>query len=487
MMMWNLWCYIGIGFFLCTNFSFARDLNIKDKRSSTEKNTNTDDNNHLFARIAQKVLPSVVSIRSTIVVRANDLWKKQLDDPDLRNFLGENYDKLAVPKEFRQKGSGSGIIVSKEGHILTNVHVIENAEDIDVKLYDKTTYKAEVVGIDPLTEIAVIKIAERDLPPASLGDSDSCEIGEWVLAIGNPLELSFTVTAGIISAKGRDINIIPDTYGVENFIQTDAAINPGNSGGALVNLKGEVIGLNTAIASDNGFNQGYGFAIPINLAKYIMDDLIHEGHVTRGYLGVSMQDMDEKKARALGLKKPIGVFIDAVLEDGPALRAGLKEKDVLTKIDNTPVNDANIVQSIIAKKNPKEVTVLSIIRKGKKLDLHLNLGERQYTTKVKTSNRQFKSYPFLGLELADIPPKIATELGLNNNQGVLITAVERFSPAYDSGLQVDDIILQIGDESLTSKNKFQAMLVNFHFMDVIILKIQRKNTAFHVFVEIPEP
>ncbi len=461
------------------DFILTRNKNISKSTFNIYKTSQA------FTEIAQQVIPTVVSIHSTLVVRTRDLWRQRLGGSDMNEFFGDQYyNNHSIPREFRQRGSGSGIIVSKDGHVLTNVHVVENAEFIEVSLSDRRTFHAEIVGVDPLTEVAVIKIDGDRLPVAKLGDSESCLIGEWVLAVGNPLELSSTITAGIISAMGRDINIIRDTYGVENFIQTDAAINPGNSGGALVNLNGEVIGINTAIATENGYNQGYGFAIPINLAREIMDDLIEKGRVVRGYLGVSMQDVDEKKARALGLDKPRGVFIDALSEGGPARAAGLREKDVLIKIDDMEVNDANIVQSIITQKNPADLLELIVIRKKQPVKLTVALGERKQSIQVKSALNQKKNYENGGLQVESIAGQVAKDLGIDKDYGVIVTALERFSPAYEAGVQLHDLILEIGDRKILSVDIFLSVLAALKHKDVIILKILRGDTTFHAFMEI---
>ncbi len=438
-----------------------------------------------FTEIAKEAILSVVSIQSTMLVKTGDVRNQRLDRESLQNFFGEQYRNYPIPQEFQQTGFGSGLLVSDKGHILTNVHVIENAEQIEVSLSDNRSFSAEIIGIDPMTELAVIKIDDQNLPFGKLGDSDSCEIGEWVLAIGNPLGLNSSVTAGIISAKGREINIILDTYGVENFIQTDAAINPGNSGGPLVNMKGEVIGITTAIATENGYSQGYGFAIPINLAKDILDDFIQHGRIIRGYLGISMQEIDEKKARALGLKRPAGVFIDAVAEDGPAWRSGLLPKDILIKIDHLSVNTPNGVQSIISGKDPGDEISLNVIRKNKILKFKVTLTERTYKTVLPRAKRERPNYRYLGLTVENPTNKLASHLGYKKDSGVIVTAVERFSPAYEAAIRINDVILEIGDIAISSTDTFKTIMDSLKQGEVIILKIKRKDTIFHSFVETP--
>ncbi len=439
-----------------------------------------------FTQVAKAVIPTVVSINSIMMIYASELWKDKLDDQELREFFGDKYLNFPLPREFRQKGSGSGIIVSKDGYILTNMHVVEKAELITVTLADNRSYSAMLVGADPLTELAVVKIDGSDLPVAELGNSDSLEIGEWVLAIGNPLELKSTVTAGIISAIGRDINIISDNYGVENFIQTDATINPGNSGGALVNLKGQVIGINTAIATQTGYNQGYGFAIPINLAKEIIKDFIEYGYVVRSYLGISMQDVNEKIARALGLKHPTGVFVDLVVDASPAQIFGLCEKDVIVKIDNHVVNKGNIVQSIIAQKKPGDVLILTVIRENRTLKIPLTLGERRGTKVkpvIKNTERKFHN---LGLEVENISLHLAEEFNLKIGEGVLVTAVKQFSPAFDAGIQMNDIILEIDDRVINSVYNFENAINELTSGKIYIFRMKRNENIFHIFIEVDQ-
>lgn len=470
---------VGVVFLIFTWSGVFENANSSDKSQfrSDKAIPNILETNHSFTEIAKSVIPTVVSIYSTMIVETDDWWKQRFNEDELRRFFGDNYYNFPIPQELRRRGSGSGIIISEQGHILTNVHVIDKAEKIKIILSDKRTFDAEIIGMDPLTEVAVIKIDGKNLPVATLGNSDSCQIGEWVLAIGNPLELQSTVTAGIISAKERALDIIGDTYGVENFIQTDAAINPGNSGGPLVNLKGEIIGINTAIATESGYNQGYGFAIPINIAKEIMEDLIYQGRVVRGYLGISMQDIDEIKARALGLKKPVGVFVDSVLKDGPGVKGGLDEKDVILKIDNKPVNSANVVQSIIAKKNPGDEIDITVLRKSKKLTLTIVLGERQYSSVLSPNFKKDKDYRFLGLEVQNLKAE--------GYDGVVVQAVERYSPAFETGICVNDIIVEIGDTIISSIELFQSIISSLEAGSVIIVKIRRGDTTFHAFIEIP--
>ena len=439
--------------------------------------------NQIFVKVAEKSIPIVVTINTTKRISSTQLWDNNIIDKELRDFLGEKYLNIVPPREYKQKSSGSGIIFSEDGYILTNLHVIENAEVIKVTLFDNRSFPATLVGADPLTELALIKIDAQGLPAARLGNSDSVKIGEWVLAIGNPLELKSTVTAGIVSAIGREIDIIGDNFGVENFIQTDATINPGSSGGALVNLAGEVVGINTAIATQSGYSEGYGFAIPINLAKQVYDDLKEHGYVIRSYLGVAMQDVDEKIAKVLNLPGPNGVFIDNVVEQSPAWNGGLREKDVLIAVDGKKVNKGNIVQSLIAEKKPGDSVVLTVLRSRKIFNIKVVLGSRKAPVIRQPLPKRSKKFQFLGLVVKDVDGELAQDLDLAMNGGVVVKRVEPDSPAFEAQILVNDVILEINNQQVTSSYHFKKILAHPEPQKVYMMKIKRKDSTFYRFVE----
>ncbi|RMF70128.1 MAG: Do family serine endopeptidase [Calditrichaeota bacterium] len=430
-----------------------------------------------FIRIAEQVVPTVVTIQSIRLVSTAE-FDKFHNREDLRRFF-----RFRAPREFKQRGAGSGIIISRDGYILTNVHVVDKAENIRVVLDDNREFDATIVGLDPLTEVAVIKIEADDLPVARLGDSDKVRVGEWVLAIGNPLELRSTVTAGIISAKERQIDIIRDTFSVESFLQTDAAINPGNSGGALVNLRGEVVGVNTAIATETGYNAGFGFAIPINLARRIVSDLISKGKVERAFLGVAMQNIDERKARALHLDKPRGVFIDRVLDEGPAERAGIHPKDVLLSIDGHEVNRSNQVQAIIAGRKPDETVRVSLWRNGKELSLLVRLGLKEFEAASNTQAHEKPTFEHLGMEVEDLTRRIASSLGYSGYAGALVTKVEPGSPAALAGIMKDDIVIEIDDAHIEGEEDFYKAIAKIGNDSVSLFTVVRGKETFHIFVD----
>ena len=328
-----------------------------------------NDFNRLFINVSQEGSPTVVSIVS-------EKTEKYIN-PFFFDPFGN--DDPFSPQERKSQGLGSGVIIDKEkGHILTNNHVIDGADEIKVILYDKREIEAEILGVDPLSDLAVLKIDADNLAQAKIGNSDNLEIGEWVIAIGSPfgLHLKHTVTSGIVSAKGRSDVISRANF--ENFIQHDAAINPGNSGGALFDLNGDLIGINTAIATDgySKSNAGVGFAIPINQAKRVMQDLINGGEVLRGYLGVMIQDLDENKAKVLGVENKKGAFVTMVVEDGPAGKAGIKEKDVIISLNSKPIDDSNQLRNDVSSMRPGETAVFSIIRNELLQSVSVVLGKR---------------------------------------------------------------------------------------------------------------
>jgi serine protease Do len=401
-----------------------------------------------------------------------------------------------IPRE--RQGSGSGVIISDDGYILTNNHVVENASQVSVDLYDRTSYDAEVVGTDPLTDLAVIKIDAEDLPTAYLGDSDKLKVGQWVMAIGNPLAFTSTVTAGIVSAFGRSLNLIRDSYGVENYIQTDAVINRGNSGGALVDLSGAVVGINSAIATDGMSSTyiGYGFAIPINLAKSVAQDLIANGKVNRGYIGVRIEAVDAATAKAIGLDKPKGVLIQDIIEDGAAAEEDIKEGDVILKVDDVEVNQPNELQAYIARKRANDDVVLSLFRDGDIIERTITLKARdEDESTINTSNNKKEDRDLdrkideLEIESIGLKIKDMTSSQLSNynvEHGVLITDVKRYSKAYDQGLGRGLVITELDRKPVNDVMEFEDIIESKKGSAVLLKVIDKQGTTRFVGLEIPK-
>lgn len=367
---------------------FAK-VEVTDLRKSNKPIFSEDDLAHiddrfLFKKVAENVTQTVVYIETTVPFSEEDL-------PDDENHRGEGFWDNFIPR--RAKTVGSGVIISSDGYILTNNHVVEGAIDdkIDVTLNDKRSFKGRIVGQDPTTDLAILRISASDLPSIVIGNSDEVNVGEWVLAIGNPFRLRSTVTAGIVSALSRDVQIINDQMRVESFIQTDAAINKGNSGGPLVNTSGELIGVNTAIASQSGSYQGYGFAVPSNLAFKVAKDIIEYGEVHRALLGVTIVSVDADLARQLGMDQIRGVEVTMISPDGGAEKAGIMPEDVILSVDGVEVNESNQLQQKIAVRNPGDTVTLNIWRSGKEITKKVELGMLNENSGQLASNESSRS------------------------------------------------------------------------------------------------
>lgn len=359
-----------------------------------------------FSRQAELVTPSVVNIKSKQMVSGasqNDIF---------RDFFGGNPFFMdpgkgqGQPKMKENVATGSGVIISKDGYIVTNNHVVADATELEVSLSDKRTYKAKVIGTDPSTDLAVIQIKENNLPAITFGNSDKVKVGSWVLAVGNPFNLTSTVTAGVVSAKARNISILRERSNVpvESFIQTDAAINPGNSGGALVNLRGELIGINTAIASPTGAYSGYGFAVPANLVTKVVEDIIRFGTVQRGFLGIVIRDLDGNLAKEKDLAISEGVLVDSVNKESAAKDAGVKKGDVITRVNQTKVANVAELQEQIARHRPGDKVSLTVNREGKELVLSTILKNKEGKAEVARADRK-EIFDVLGAEFTDLSEK----------------------------------------------------------------------------------
>jgi len=424
-----------------------------------------------FVSLAKRLSPAVVNISTTQVSAEAPFSQSPFGEEDpfsefRRRFFGGPFPRGPS----RQMSLGSGFIIDREGLILTNNHVVENAEKIVVRLSDEREFEATVVGKDLKTDIAVIKInAKGDLPVAPLGDSRRLEVGEWIVAIGNPFGLEHTVTAGIVSAKGRRIGAGP----YDNFIQTDASVNPGNSGGPLINLRGEVVGINTAIFSRGGGNIGIGFATPINLVKELLPQLKSKGKVTRGWLGVAIQRVTPAIAESLGLDEASGALVANVLKDAPADRDGVKIGDVIIEFDGRKVNESNDLPIIVARTPVGKGVKVKVVREGKELVLSVTIGELKEEEVVASVEKREK----LGLTVQKVTPQIAESLGLDQAEGVVVTSVEPASPGDEAGLRRGDVIIEVNRNRIRDLRDFRNEVASIKKGKGLLLLVRRGETT----------
>jgi serine protease Do len=480
---------IGIvfGAILVSGFGLVRpglaDLNLGATEPPVKLDADASSFSQAFIEVAETVTPTIVQIGVV----------SERENPHKDWFFFPFKD---MPKE--QRGSGSGIIISADGYIITNNHVVENANKVTVGLSDKRQFDATVVGTDPLTDLAVVKIDASNLPVAFLGNSDNLKVGQWVMAIGNPLSLSSTVTAGIVSAIGRgQLGLIRDSYGVENFIQTDAAINPGNSGGALVDLSGSVIGINSAIAAGGGGTYiGYGFAIPVNLAKAVAQDLIAHGKVSRGYIGINIGEVDNAIAKSLGMDAPKGIIIQGIVEDGAASQADLKAGDIILEIDGREVNRPNELQSYVASLTAGTTVNLKIFRDGKNLERKVTLKARDEEVKTEPVSEKDKSkdnseagltsatFDNIGLTVKNLSEKDKSDYKLS--KGVIISQVKPFSKAEDQKLFSGLIITEADKENVDNVDDFKKIVDKKKGSALLLKVVDKEGNNRFVGIEIPE-
>lgn len=422
-----------------------------------------------FTDVAKKVMPAVVHIVSTQVQGVNPFQYKENHDPfrdyfedDIfKHFFGPNfrYDTPRPQQRGPQArvGSGSGVIINEDGYIVTNNHVIDRADDIEVTLEDNRVFKAKVIGTDPSTDLALIQIKEKNLPCIKLSNSDEVEVGEWVLAVGNPFNLNSTVTAGIVSAKGRNINILQDRSAIESFIQTDAAINPGNSGGALVNLQGGLIGINTAIASPTGSYAGYGFAVPANIVSKVVTDLQKYGTVQRGYLGLMIRDVNGNLAKEKDLDVTEGVYVDSIVVNSAAGEAGIKIGDVIMEVDKIPVKTSAKLLEIIGGHYPGDNVSLKVDRNGKKSDYQVTLRNQDGKEKIYERDTN-KILDILGVELEEIDAGTAKKIEAKG--GLRITKLFNGKLKRYTEIKAGFIITKVDGKEIITLDEFTNYLEN---------------------------
>ncbi|NDY41802.1 DegQ family serine endoprotease [Dissulfurirhabdus thermomarina] len=437
-----------------------------------------------FASVVEKARPAVVFVQVEKTVERGGGFGHPMEDPFgffndpfFRRFFGPQFQP--GPRKYRQVGQGSGFIISPDGYILTNNHVVGDADVIKVKLNDGRQFRAKRVGTDPRTDVAVIKVDARGLPVVPLGDSDALRVGEWVIAMGSPFGLVGTVTVGVVSAKGRSRIGIND---YEDFIQTDAAINPGNSGGPLLNIRGEVVGMNTAIFSRSGGYMGIGFAIPINMAKVIKDQLVKTGKVVRGWLGVVIQDVDEELARSFKLEKVEGVLVSEVADDSPAARGGLRQGDVILRFNGKKVVDTGELRNQIALTRPGTAVTFDILRNGKHKRLRVVIGEQPTEAAETAAGNELLEK--LGFTPQELTPELAEQLGYRMGQGVLVAEVAPASPAAQAGMRPGQLIEEVNHKSTPSLDAFFKALSESEKTGRVLFRIREGRYSRYVAIRI---
>jgi serine protease Do len=469
---------ILIGLIMGLAISSSLDLHTKayteDIKISKEAIDILSKTGQAMAEIAAAVKPAVVNISSTQTIKTRGVQSPFFNDPFFRRFFGDEFGQAEQPKERKRASLGSGVIVDRDGYILTNNHVIKDADEIKVKLSDKREFTGKVIGSDPKTDLAVIKIQADHLPVIRLGDSDSLKVGETVIAIGNPFGLSQTVTSGIVSATGRANVGIAD---YEDFIQTDAAINPGNSGGALVNVRGELIGINTAIVSTSGGYQGVGFAIPSTMAKAVMENLIKKGKVIRGWLGVTIQPITPDLAKQFNLKEEQGALVGDVTEGSPAEKAGIRRGDVIIQFNGKAVDEPSNLRNTVANTPPGKEVAMKVLRDGKQETVKVTIAEVPAEPQ-KLSGKFDNSLK--GVHVQNITPEIRKSLNIPKRvAGVVIADIEEGSPA-EGVLEKNDVVLEVSRKRIHSMRDYDAVVSKIRSDQSILVLVYRNGSTIYL-------
>ncbi len=438
--------------------------------------------NQTFVDIAKSVKPAVVNIYATKNGRSEGSGTAPFDDPLFRKFFGDEFfKKFEHPKERKERGLGSGVIVESNGLIITNNHVVGKADEIRVTLSDKREFKAKLIGTDPKTDVAVVKIDATGLPTVAWADSDKLEVGEFVLAVGNPFGLTQTVTLGIVSALGRAAGIAE----YEDFIQTDAAINPGNSGGALVNVRGELVGINTAIFSQSGGNMGIGFAVPSNMAQSIMGQLVQTGKVVRGWLGVSIQELTPELSSQFGITETKGVLVSDVMDDSPAKKAGFERADVIIEYDGKSMDSPTHLRNAVAQTPVGKKVAVKLIRDKKPKTIDLTIVEQPKSMSQNGDEDGGDAATPTGilssLDVRDLTEELAGRYGLKSSErGVVIVRVKPGSTAEELGVREGDIVLEVNRQAVTSVKTFERIAGKLSKDQAVLLLLKRQGRTIYL-------
>jgi len=467
-------------FFVCTFLTGGQAIAKSDVHSDIAI---LDRSSKAFVNVVKKAMPAVVHIKvektTTGKYHNSPGTEEMFNHPFFEQFFGPQFrQQQKQPSERVQRGQGSGFIINKKGYILTNNHVVEGADKISVTLSDKREFTGTIVGTDPQSDVALIKIDNAvNLPVLPLGDSSKLEVAEWVIAIGNPFGLSQTVTVGVVSATGRN-SVGINEY--ENFIQTDAAINPGNSGGPLINARGEAVGINTALFSRTGGYMGIGFAIPINMAKSIEKQLKEYGKVTRGWLGVVIQNVDKDLADSFGLKHAGGILVSEVQKDSPASGAGIKRGDVIIELDGTVLDDVSDLRNRVALISPNSKTMLLVIRDGREKKIQVTIGQQPSDFNKHAANKSVKSLEEYGLTLQELTKELAERFDYEVESGLIVSNVEQGSSAAKAGMKPGQLVEEVNRVPVNNLADLRKILGDTEESEKILLRVRSGNFATYI-------
>lgn len=511
---------------LCLRFLFVLGMCVgisiclpqETRVSAANKQTNDSDADalntamhfeHVFETVVNQVKPAVVSITSVKTFKHSKQKQRQMPDDrfhsqprpgpnqeqdedqfqQFRDFFGDDFfDRFFKPRfpegEYKIQGLGSGIIIdSEKGYVITNNHVVEDADELKITLGDKREFDGKIVGTDPQTDVAVVKIEGKNLPSAKMGDSDTIRVGQWAIAIGNPFGLSQTVSIGVISATGR-ANVGVAAY--EDMIQTDAAINPGNSGGPLVNIKGEIIGINTAIFTRSGGYQGIGFAIPINMVKIVMKDLVEKGKVTRGWLGVVIQDIDPALAKSFNVTVTEGVLVSDIQDSSPAKEAGFERGDIVVEYEGKPIRDVNHLRNAVAQTEVGKKAKVKVLRDGKEKELSVKIGEQPSDLFAAGPGAAPSGGKDLGMTVQNLTKELAKSLGIEEDSGVIVSEVQPGSPAAMSEIREGDLIKEVNRKKISNVTEFKKALSEADKEKGVLMLVKRGEFSRYVIIKTKE-